>query len=195
MGPESPAFSLRLAAHLLCRFQSIVRLLSPPPSLPLEEHQYSCINFKTAQKADSPLSAPRAFFFLGPSAGLAPQRVPGGAVNAALCAARQPQHPRPAPDRLRGQLTRRPRPPPRPRPPLAAWPAGGRAGPAPARERIRGCLRPTPATQDAAAGRFQERPPRTADVRTLRGTCSGLLGAGPGGWAWELGGSLKAPLG
>lgn len=133
-GPESLAFSLRLAAHLLCRFQSIVRFLSPPPSLPSEEHQYSCINLKTAQKADSPLSAPRAFFFLGPSAGLAPQRVPGGAVNAALCAARQPQHPRPPPPaprphRLRSQLTLRPRP--RPRPPLAAWPAEGPCRPCP----------------------------------------------------------------
>ena len=91
----------------------------------LEEYQYSRINLKPVQTADSPLSALQAFFFLGPSAGLAPERVPGGAVNAALCV----QPPRAA-EPGEGDAGPAPAPPaPRPRLPLAAGLSGCRSRP------------------------------------------------------------------
>lgn len=122
-----------LAEHLCCLNQLICLSPLPTTSLAFRRSLIFMRKFKIAQKADSPLPAPQAIFFLGPST------VPGWQLGqcSPVCRPACPSHPHPAlgPHWLPGPAM------------------GLHKGPTPRGRNKRPSLLTIPATQDTAARR------------------------------------------
>lgn len=133
MGQPALGHFAFLAEHLCCLNQLIHLSPPPTPNLAFRRTLIFMDKFKIAQKADSPLPAPQAVFFLGPSA------VPGWQLGQCrpVCRPGCPSHPHSAlgPHWLPGPAV------------------GLHKGPTPRGGNKRLPLPTTPATQDAAVRR------------------------------------------